>query len=78
MKNLFVATTDITCKLDEELDYDNLHSDFNNKKIIVKIIDYIIEKHIKISEKVSTKKFEEIKIKNLKRIFKERSTHLVW
>ena len=77
MKNLFVATTDITCKLDEELDYDNLNSDFNNKKIIVKIIDYIIEKHIKISEKMSTKKFEEIKIKNLKRIFKERSTHLV-
>ena len=77
MKNLFFATTDITCKLDEELDYDNLHSDFNNKKIIVKIIDYIIEKHIKISEKMSTKKFEEIKIKNLKRIFKERSTHLV-
>ena len=77
MKNLFFATTDITCKLDEELDYDNLHSDFNNKKIILKIIDYIIEKHIKISEKMSTKKFEEIKIKNLKRIFKERSTHLV-
>ena len=64
MRNLLLATTDISCDLGVELDYDNLYDEFSNKEIIVKILDCLIADYIKISEKISTKEPEETEIKN--------------